>query len=127
MENKHSANKSLEKSSLQLFLSSSMNTTVANTAQEVMNYLFTLVKKNNLVWINPRIIAKSSADIGFEWWEDGKFFALSINPDESIDFVKGYGSTDPSRKWESSTLRNLTRSQDPSKRELLATWKWLIN
>ena len=125
MKNAHLSNTSLGKSSIQLFLSSSIDTKVAKIAQEVITNLFLLARKNNLTWIDPRITANNSAGIGFEWWENGRFFALSVNSDRSIDFVKGCGPEDPSRKWESSTLRKIKIGQEPSKRELLTTWKWL--
>ncbi len=126
MKNILSPNPSLNNSSLELFFTSSINNKVAEIAKQAVNNLFLLAMRNNLTWIDPYITANNNESIDFQWWEKGKYFALSIHSDKSIHFVRAYGPKDPSKKWESNTLRRIKLGQSPSRKELLAIWKWLF-
>ena len=113
----------LNASSIQIVLAS-IDPELSSITKEVIVKLFYSVKEVNLSWLEPRIITKGN-NVNLEWWENGKFFALYITPNGSIEFVKARGSENPSQKWESNTLIELEVGQQPSEKRLISVWRWL--
>ncbi len=102
-----------------------MDPKVASVAKRIVVKLFYSVKQYNLMWLEPRITTKGNDSVTLEWWENGKFFALSVNSNGFVEFVKAKGSRNPRKKWESNTLKELEIGQQPSEERLIIVWRWL--
>ncbi len=115
----------MQASSIQLVLTSA-SSSVAEVTKEFIADLFYSIKQSNLFWIEPRVTITSAKNVNLEWWQNGKFLALSINSNGDIQFVKAHGSKSPNKKWESETLQELETGQQPSTEKLVSIWKWLV-
>ncbi len=125
MINARSPKSFLQNASIQLFLTSAIDTDMAKIAQETIRNLFILARRNHLPWLTPRITANDKKGILFEWWKNNRVFMLSVKPDKSLSFIKAHGSNDSNKKWDFSALKRIEIGQYPSKKELLTIWRWL--